>query len=253
MKPFEKYGKYYDLIYKDKDYKAECVFIEEVFQKFSPKPIKTILDCGLGTGGHALPLARKGYDVTGIDVSEVVVEIAGNKARRINANLDLYVMDMRDFMLNKTFDACISMFAVMSYLTVNEDISKALTNIRKHLERDSLFLFDCWNGLAVLRILPSVTVKTVEEGYRRVIRIAQPDLDAFRHLCKVNYQLVVTENNMVVDEIEEIHMVRFLFPQEISHYLSDAGFELKRICPFLDLNGRVDESVWNMAIIAMAV
>jgi len=258
MKPFGKYSEYYDLIYQDKDYEGECDFIEEAFRNFSSKPIKTILDAGCGTGGHSIPLVKRGYSVTGIDVSEVAVKIAKKKRKQSNSRstrlfeVNFYAMDIRLFQLNRTFDACICMFAVMNYLTGNEDIQSALRNIREHLEKDSLFIFDCWNGLAVLRILPSVTVKTVIGEDKKVIRIARPELDALRHLCRVNYHLIVTRDNAIVDEIEETHVVRFLFPQEIAHYLEDANFELLKICPFLNLEGKVDENVWNIAIIARA-
>ena len=86
-----------------------------------------------------------------------------------------------------------------------------------------------------------------------MIRIAEPELDAFNHICKVNYRLIVVGNDTIVDEVEETHAVRFYFPQEITHYLEDEGFEVLKICPFLDLNGKVDENVWNIAVIARAV
>jgi len=54
-------------------------------------------------------------------------------------------------------------------------------------------------------------------------------------------------------EINEKHVMRFYFQQELKYYLENAGFEVLKICPFLDLNGRVDEHVWNIAVIAKAV
>lgn len=249
---FRKYGEYYDLIYHDKDYETECDFIEKVFRDFSPKPVKTILDAGCGTGGHAIPLVQRGYDVTGVDASEAAIKILVEKAEQNRLLLPSYTMDIRSLQLNNKFDASICMFAVINYLTENEDIQSALMNIRKHLAVGSLFIFDCWNGLAVLRILPSITVKTVVDKDKRVMRIARPELDAFHHLCRVNYQLSVTHGNTIVDEIEETHIIRFLFPQEIAHYLEDANFELLKICPFLDLKGKVDENIWNITIIARA-
>jgi len=44
--------------------------------------------------------------------------------------------------------------------------------------------------------------------------------------------------------------VRYFFPQEIAHYLDDAGFELLKFCPFLRLGGTVDENEWNVTAIA---
>ncbi len=253
MKPFEKYAEYYDLIYQDKDYGKECDFIKEIFQKFSLRPVKTILDGGCGTGGHAILLAERGYEVTGIDGSEIMIKRAKEKLKGSELRLSFQKMDLRELDLSTKFDACVCMFAVMDYVTETDEVLKVLENIRRHLEKDSLFIFDFWNGLAVLRILPSERVKIVEDKEKRIIRIAQPELDALNHLCRVNYHLLVNQGNTLVDEITETHVIRYYFPQEIAHYLRDTGFEVLRICPFLDLNGRVDENVWNIAIIARAV
>ncbi len=253
MKAFEKYAEYYDLIYKDKDYERECDFIEEVFRRFASSPVKTILDGGCGTGGHALPLARRGYLVTGIDSSKIMLKRAKKKAREGNLSLDFHHGDLRQFDLGGKYDTCLCMFAVMGYITETEDVLKALKSIRQHLNSGSLFLFDFWNGLAVLRILPSVRKQVVEANELRVSRIAQPELDAFNHLCRVHYRLLVNQGKALVDEINETHVVRYYFPQEITHYLKESGFAVLKICLFLDVDGKVDENAWNIAAIARAV
>lgn len=79
----DKYAAYYDLIYSDKDYEAECNFVEEIFQEYSPHSIATILELGCGTGGHAIPLAQKGYRVSGIDISEAMIARARRKAENV--------------------------------------------------------------------------------------------------------------------------------------------------------------------------
>lgn len=248
----EELAEVYDRIYSDKDYALECNFLEDIFKKYSQSSIKSILDAGCGSGNHAILLSDRGYDVVGFDLSEMMIGQAKKKSEKIE-NLDFHVMDMRNFQFGCKFDACICMFAVMGYLTETHDVQKALANIRKHLKEGSLFIFDFWNGLAVLRILPSVRTKILNVGERRVIRIAEPQLDAFYHVLKVNYRFIIIEKNAIVDEAEEMHAVRFFFPQEMTHYLEDAGFEVLKICPFPDLNGRVDENVWNIAVIARAV
>jgi len=254
QKAYQKgYAQYYDLIYSDKDYKAECDFVEQIFQKYSQGQISTILELGCGTGGHAIPLAQKGYKVSGIDISEAMIAEARKKAKGANLSLDFQVMDLRRFNLGRTFDACISMFAVMGYVTDTKDMLSTLRNVRKHLEDTSLFVFDFWNGLAVLRILPEVRVKSVEDKGLKIVRTARPELDAINHICQVNYHMLITKNNTLVDEIKETHIIRYYFPQEMTHYLEDAGFETLRICPFLDLNGKADENVWNITVIAKAV
>lgn len=243
----------YDLIYKDKDYEGECDFVEAIFRNLSSKSVRTILDGGCGSGGHTIPLAKRGYQVTGIDSSGFMLRHAKEKARKSNLRLDFQEMDLRRLNLNQRFDACLCLFSVMGYITQTGDILKSLKSIRRHLNEESLFVFDFWNGLAVLRILPSVRIKVVEDEGRRVIRTAEPELDAFNHLCRVHYHWLITQDNRITDDFEETHIVRYFFPQEITHYLEESGFEVLKICPFLDLNGKVDESVWNIASIAKTI
>lgn len=253
MKIYDKYAEYYDLLYQNKDYEKECDFLEEIFQKFSSIPIKTILDGGCGTGGHVFPLAKRGYKVIGIDSSDVMLTKARKKEEELNLGIEFQVSDLRQFDLNQKFDAFLCMFAVMNYTIQTADILIILENIRKHLEKNSLFVFDCWNGLAILRVLPSPRMKIAEDKEKRIIRIAQPELDTFNHLCKVYYRVLVTQSHNIIDEFEEAHIIRFFFPQEIVHYLKDTGFEVLRMSPFLDLNGKVDEKVWNIVTVAKAV
>jgi len=252
QKVFGTYGEYYDIFYSDKDYEQECVFVEKVFEAYSPKPVKNILDIGCGTGGHSILLACRGYRVTGIDASSVMIKRARKKAREFGTDLKFHHRDIRNFDLKTKYDASISMFAVIDYLTETDDILTAMKNIRRHLKPDSLFVFDFWNGLAVLRVLPSVRVKVVESDGRRIIRTVHPEMDALNHICKSHYHVLVTQNDTILDEFKETHEVRYFFPQELAHYLDDAGFELLKFCPFLRLDGKVDENEWNITAIARA-
>src|SRR4051812_45289036 len=80
-RPFQGYARFYDTMYKEKDYQAECKFIEEATAMFSStKKPKTILDLGCGTGGHALLLADKGYKVHGVDFSSEMLKQAKEKS-----------------------------------------------------------------------------------------------------------------------------------------------------------------------------
>lgn len=247
----ERHAPYYDLLYQDKDYEKECEFIKKIFERYSMHSVRNVLDAGCGTGNHAFLLARDGYEVVGFDVSEAMINEAMRKTCGMG-NPDFHVMDIRDFQLDTWFDACICMFSTLGYVNENHDVHRALKNIRRHLKEGSLFIFDFWNGLAVLRILPSVRVKVVDNERLKITRVAEPELDSFHHICKVHYRITIIEGKKVLDEIEETHPVRFYFPQEIIWYLEDADFEVLNICPFLDLDGKVDENIWTIAAIARA-
>lgn len=249
---FDDYAKYYDIIYSDKNYEKECDFIEEAFRKYSRFKPKRLLDAGCGTGGHAILLAKRGYHVTGVDASRTMIKIAKEKIEKIGLNMNLRVNDLRKLQLHQKFDACICMFAVIDYLTTNKDIVDALTGIRRHLKKDSLFIFDFWYGPAVLTVLPSPRLKTIVKNGLRVVRFAEPSLDCLHHLCIVSYHLIAINENRILNETNEKHIVRFYFPEEIRHYLEESGFELLKLCPFPELDADIKKDTWNVAAIARA-
>lgn len=245
---FERYAKYYDLLYLDKDYEAECDLVQGLLRKHSHRDVVSVLEAACGTGGHAVPLVRRGYKVTAFDVSPVMLQQAKAKTNAV----EFHLMDLRTFDIGGEFDACLCMFAALNYLTRNSDIRTALVNIRKHLRSAGLFIFDFWNGLAVLRILPETRIKTVTGDGVKVIRFVQPELDAFNHICKSHYHLIATKGDAILEEVRETHEVRFFFPQEIVHYLEETGFEVLQISPFPDLRGPVNETTWNAVAVARA-
>ena len=252
MSVFGSYSNYYDLLYKDKDYPAEVDFIDLIFKEYGTGKIKTILDMGCGTGGHALLLAQRGYRITGIDMSASMLSIAKEKAKKANISMDLFKGDIRDFNTNKNFDAIISMFAVIGYQIKNDDLKKTVENARKQLKNNGLFIFDVWFGPAVIAQKPGDRIKIIQNENERIIRLTRSALNIMKHTVDVNFDVMVIHEDKIKKHIEEIHEMRFFFPQEIIHYLEDSGFELLKICPFLDLNAKVDENNWNITVIAKA-
>lgn len=253
MKVFGKeYALAYDYLYQDKDYRRECDFIERVFKKFSGS-VKTILDLGCGTGGHDLILAKRGYEVIGIDCSQEMLDIAINKARQKKLSIKFIQGDITDVNLYQKFDAVISMFAVMSYQTTNSALAKVCKNAKAHLVPDGLFIFDCWHGSAVLTEKPTMRIKEVKlDNKEKIIRFTEPILDAITHTVETRFKVLRIQDSYLISETNESHMMRFLFPMEIKYFLEVAGFKKIDFCPLLELEKPLTEHDWNMTVIAKA-
>lgn len=144
------------------------------------------------------------------------------------------------------------MFAVISYQTANEDLAAAFHTARQHLGPGGLFVFDCWFGPAVLTQRPVDRLKIIEASDERIIRFATPTLDVLRHTVRVDYKVLRLKDGCVLDEVDESHLMRFLFPQELTHYLEEVGFLTRRLCPFLQLDSDLNERDWNGAVVAEA-
>ena len=251
MMPFSQgYASVYDALYYDKDYEKECDYIESLFKKYNCQP-KTILDLGCGTGGHAIILAKRGYEVTGLDRSSSMLEIAQKKANDGKVKINFLEGDITNVKLHKKFDVVISMFAVMSYQITNEAIVNVCKLAKESLNPGGLFMFDCWSGPAVLLERPALRIKEVRLNKReRIIRFSQPEIDIIKHIVKVNFRVLKLKDN-TFEETKETHQMRFLFPQEIRYFLEVAGFDKVDFYPFLELDRELTVKDWNMMVVAL--
>jgi SAM-dependent methyltransferase len=212
MKVFDNYSKYYNLLYKEKDYQSECDYIDQLIRKNS-KNGRTLLDIGCGTGRHANELLKKGYDVCGVDVSKTMLnEAKENFGNKINFSEG----DARNFNLDKKFDIITSLFHVMSYMTTNDDLSAAFKTAEQHLNDEGYFIFDCWYGPGVLNSPPSVRVKRMSDKDVEVIRIAEPVVHYNNSVVDVNFEILINDiNTKELSKLSEVHPMRFLFKNEI--------------------------------------
>lgn len=219
--PFELYTRYYDLLYREKDYAGEAAYVAAAIRRRLPGATR-ILELGCGTGGHAEHLARLGFTVHGIDLSDGMVAQA--RARRaalpaeLAARLEFSLGDVRNARVGQGggFDAVVSLFHVMSYQTANADLAAAYTTAAAHLAPGGVFLYDYWYGPAVLTQRPEARVRRLAEGDLRVMRVAEPVMHWARNVCDVNYTLIVQQGEGPLHQVHETHPMRYLFQPELA-------------------------------------
>src|SRR5258708_17459025 len=159
--------------------------MEGAFRTYGQVAVRRVLDLGCGTGGDAVRLARRGYEVVGVDRSLDMLE----RARAQDSSARFELGDIGDLNLGETFDAALMMFAVLGYQVGNSDVQAALATARRHVRPSGLFLCDFWYGPAVLAQRPTERVKVLDTPDGQVIRVATGDLDARHNLCMVRYHL----------------------------------------------------------------
>ena len=151
MELFGRYGDYYDLLYRDKDYAAEAEYVTRVVCAAAPG-VRTVLELGSGTGIHGRIMAAHGLAVTGIERSETMVALA--RARTASGagrgGFECVAGDIRSAVLGRVFDAVVSLFHVVSYQTTNADLEQTFATASRHLVPRGVFFFDVWHGPAVL-------------------------------------------------------------------------------------------------------
>ena len=247
---FEKYSYYYDLLYKDKNYEAEADYVKTKLLQ-QKQNIKTILEFGSGTGRHAKLLAKRGFEMCGVERSQTMIEKARSEIADLRPMSAQFKQgDIRSVRIGKKFDAIIALFHVLSYQTSNADALAMFETAAIHLETGGVLLFDFWYGPAVLTDPPETRVKHVENDTVEVIRIAEPVMFPNQNKVEVHYKLLAIEkSSSTIQQISEIHPMRYYFLTEIELMLELSGFKLSSKENWLD-SEHLGLSTWNSTFIA---
>jgi SAM-dependent methyltransferase len=219
---FREYGRYYDLLYRDKDNLGETAYVRGLLARFGV-PAGTVLELGSGTGRHGRLLADAGYTVFGVDRSETMIALAsaGGETRGFTCQRG----DIRSARLEHRFDAVISLFHVISYQVCNEDLLATFRTARAHVSAGAPFLFDFWYGPAVFAQKPSVRERTFEDEHLIVRRRSEPRWDTSQNRIDVHFRIAVSEKTEGRShDLAEIHPMRYFFLPEIELIGQATGF-----------------------------
>jgi 2-polyprenyl-3-methyl-5-hydroxy-6-metoxy-1,4-benzoquinol methylase len=213
---FENYGEKYDNESFTQGTTEECNFIETELN--SDKSLK-ILDVGCGTGRHTIELSKRGYNVTGIDLSESQLARAKQKADKYNLKVDFQKQDARSLNFIKEFDVAIMLceggFPLMETDELNFEILKSVT---KSLKDHCKFVFTTLNGLFPLyHSVEEFCASTTGEG-NATYRSNTFDLMTFRDHNTTEFE--DDFGNKKTLECNE----RYYVPSEISWLLKSLGY-----------------------------
>lgn len=132
----------YDSINSDIDYKAWADFFEKILDREAKARPELVLDLGCGTGKMTLELSSRGYDMTGIDYSPDMLDVARDAAEEQGADVLWLCQDMREFELYGTVDLTVSCLDCINHLTRPSDVEKTFKLVHNYLIPDGLFIFD---------------------------------------------------------------------------------------------------------------
>lgn len=133
----------YDRLNMDVDYKKWADFLEKCFEKHMEKKPELVLDLGCGTGSMTLELARRGYDMTGLDISPDMLSRAYGRAAEEGVTGVLFLEgDMCDFELYGTMGAIVCCLDGVNHIMDAEELSRCFGLVHNYLDPDGLFIFD---------------------------------------------------------------------------------------------------------------
>jgi len=240
---FDAYSRYYDLLYRDKDYAAEVAYIDQLLSRHALGG-REILEFGSGTGKHGRLLAARGYRVTGIERSaEMVAQATEADGFRCRQG------DICTVQLGRTFDAVLSLFHVVSYQVSNPQVQAVFARAAEHLQAGGLFIFDVWYSPAVYRSRPEVRVKRMADERLEIIRIAEPEIHPNDNRVDVNYSILARDRaTNALETFTETHPMRHFSLPELDLLAAAAGFERHGAEAFLT-GEPPGEDTWGLCVV----
>ncbi len=206
---------------QDIDYEAYADYIEKVFKKENIKP-QLVLDLACGTGTLTSIMARRGYDMIGIDMSFEMLDIAREKAYGENLDILYLNQDMTEFELYGTVDAIICSLDGVNYLTEKGDLLKTLKLVRNYLNPGGIMIFDINSEYKISTVLGNNTYVTEEKN---IFYVWQNEYDEKTKICYFNLDFFEKQGDKYIRYTEE-QAERAYSEQEIRDTAKEAGLEV---------------------------
>lgn len=247
-KPFQNSAEFYELIYQNKDYQKEAGYIYELLNSLNIEIEGEILDIGCGTGGYLPFHLRKNVKITGVDISNQMLEIAKQKFKEITFVLD----NITSVKFPNKFNLAFMMFHVINYQSTKLEVLKTFQNISSQLLPNGVLVFDFWHGLAIEKDPPKKVEKEFIEKSLKLIRKTTPVVNSLTQVVDVCFDFSVYKEEKLVNQFQEHHLMRYLYINEIKEVLTQSGFEICLINGWLK-SEEITEIDWYGVVIARKI
>ena len=219
----ERYGVSKPLL-KEKAVENDSADIAEDSEEAIAQERNLIVELGCGTGSFTLEMAKKGYDIMGIDLSPEMLDIARNKAANEGFNLMFLEQDMRELDLYCTTGTIVSVCDSVNYLTDPEDVITTFKLVNNFLFPKGIFIFD-FNTVHKYRdVIGNATIAENRDEcsfiwdnyYYEEDHINEYDLSIF---------VMQDEKNNIFKRFQETHYQRGYTLEEMTSFVKEAGLE----------------------------
>lgn len=141
MEAYTSFAEVYDIFMDNIPYGEWAEYLHEILREYHI-PSKMVLELGCGTGNITELLAEKGYDMIGVDNSEVMLEIAMEKRIKSGHDILYLLQDMQSFELYGTVGAVVSICDSINYITSDEELKEVFHLVNNYLDPRGIFVFD---------------------------------------------------------------------------------------------------------------
>ena len=208
----------YDRLTNDVDYEATVEFYMQILQREGLSP-RTCVDLACGTGSVTKILAEKGYEVTGVDLSEEMLTEAFQKVQDMENPPRFICQNLRDLYLPRGVDMAVCALDSLDYITDPRDCALAIRRIYKALNPGGIFIFDV-NTPEKLRAMDGQVFVDEDDD---VYCVWRGEFDEQTNICSYGMDLFQRRGEGWVRSFEE-HREYAYSAEQLVGYLKDAGF-----------------------------
>jgi len=201
VKSWYDYPQLYELGFL-KETPKESKFLQDVFKKYVPFPVNTVLELGCGSGRLVCDMATRGFAMTGLDLNPIALDYCKKKLKKLGVKGEAVVGDMTNFKFDQPFDAAVNSINTFRHLESEEAALAHLDCVAEHLKLGGVFVLS-------LHLLP------VDGDLWGTERWAAKDED-----LSVYYALTVVETSMKT-RLEKLRISMLVKKKQESFRLSD--------------------------------
>jgi len=226
---YEKFAYDYDEFGAIEDYLSnEKEFFVKLFERHS---VRSVLDCACGTGQHLCMLSRSGYDVSGSDYSEAMLDVARKNLEERGLDIPLCRCDFRYLEQKHTgvFDAVICLSTALPHLHTDDDLILALKSMRNRLNPDGILVLT--QGMTHYSLsLPPIEVIVNRSDFSRVF-VKESD-GKFQTISVLD--LFHSGSRMESNQYDIVY--RIILDDDYKRLLTEAGYKNIQIYGDYDMN-----------------
>ncbi|OOE04998.1 SAM-dependent methyltransferase [Anoxybacillus kestanbolensis] len=222
---YERFASWYDQLMSDAPYDAWCALVERTVTSYHNG--KRLLDLGCGTGELAIRLSEKGFDVTGVDLSEQMLTIAQMKAEERGVNLSFFQQDMREFGPFEPFDTIVIFCDSLNYLLQEEDVIATFMRVHEQLRPGGLFLFDVHSLFKMEHVF--LHHRTFASNDDQVSYIWNCYEGPWPHSVEHELTFFVQLQEGMYERVDEMHVQRTYDVDQYVMWLKQAGFHVLHV------------------------
>ncbi|TCS83780.1 class I SAM-dependent DNA methyltransferase [Tepidibacillus fermentans] len=219
---YNRFAYIYDVLMKDAPYEEWIRFTEEIIDQYQINP-NQIIDLGCGTGSIAIPLAKKGYQMIGIDLSEEMLSIAYDKMMDQHLQFPLLQQDMRELELQNQAELIIRYCDSLNYLIGLDYLRQTFVRVNQHLKKKGFFVFDLHSPYKLTHIFANQTFAWNEDD---ISVIWETTVDLEQLIVEHELTFFVEQDDECYQKFEETHVQQTYPIEKVKQLLEETGFEL---------------------------